>query len=100
MDVAMGTVGKRFLTPLIQNFPGVTPFTLLGAFQQLKFQYGTMQGDEVVRTPWAIHYRDAIDLMPVYDVEFAFPIDIDNPEVLVQAIWEVVKVTARYARFG
>ena len=100
IDVAVGTLGKSFLAPLIANVPGITPFTLLSTFQELKFQYGSLQGDEVVRTPWAIHYRDAVDLTPCYDTEFAFPIDIKNPEVLVKAIWAVVRITARYARCG
>ena len=100
MDIALGTVGKSVLTPLMANMPGVTPFTLMFGYQSVKFQYGTLQGQEVVRTPWAVHYRDAIDLMPCYDIEFAFPIDITDPVVAVKAVQEVVKITARYARLG
>ena len=84
----------------MDRFPGFTPFALGATFEGLKLQYGTLQGYEVVRTPWAIHYRDAIDAIPVYDVEFAFPIKIDNPELAVKAIHAVIDITKEYAKQG
>ena len=100
IDVVGGSLGKNILTPLINRFPGSTPLALGASFEALKLQYGTLQGYEVVRTPWAIHYRDAIDVMPVYDVEFAFPIDIENPELAVRAIHKVINITKQYAKQG
>ena len=69
-------------------------------FHEVKAQYGKYQADEVVRTPWAVHFRDAIGLMPVYDMEFAFPININNPIRAVMAIKKVVEITADWARNG
>lgn len=69
-------------------------------FQALKLQYGTLQEKEVVKTPWAVHYRDGIDLMPVTDMEFAFPIDINNPIKAVKAIHAVIDITKNYALKG
>ena len=100
IDVVGGSLGKHVLTPLIDRFPESTPFALMFSFEGLKMQYGTLQGYEVVRTPWAIHYRDAIDVMPVYDVEFAFPINITNPELAVKAIHAVITITRDYAKHG
>lgn len=68
-------------------------------FELLKLEYGT-QLTKVVRTPWAIHYRDGIDIMTVYDMEFAFPVDIKDPKVLVQAITELIKIVRKYAAEG
>ena len=100
MDVAKGGLGQALITPLVSNFPGASPFTLLFAFNEVKFQFGTLQGQEVVRTPWAVHYLDGIDLMPCYDMEFAFSIDIKNPITLVKAVQKVVTTTRNYAKFG
>ena len=72
------------------------PFAVGAGFQGVKFQY-SQHGDEIVRTPWAVHYRDAIDLMTANDLEFAFPINIDNPTRAVKAIREVVQITKKFA---
>ena len=68
-------------------------------FELLKMEYGT-QLKNVVRTPWAIHYRDGIDIMTVYDMEFAFPVNIKDPKVLVQAIRRLIKIVEKYAAEG
>ena len=74
--------------------------TLGLTYQELKFQYGTLQHDEIVKTPWAVHYRDSIDLMPVTDMEFAFPINLSKPTKAVEAIHAVVEITKEYAING
>jgi len=85
---------------MLSKVPSLTPYALNIGFQGVKFQYGTLQGDEIVQTPWAVHYRDALDLMPVHDMEFAFPIDINKPTLAVKAIRHVVNVTEHYAKHG
>lgn len=100
MDVAVQGSGGKILTPMFQNLPEITPYALKAGFHAVKLQYGTLMPDEVVRTPWAIHFRDAIDLMPVYDMEFAFPINIYNPIKAVMAIKKCVQITAEWARDG
>lgn len=100
IDVAQQTGGEYILSPLMKNVPGVTPISLLIGFQLVKLQYGTLQEEEVVRTPWAIHFRDGIDIMRVYDLEFAFPIDIDHPLKAVQAIRKVIDIVKDYAFNG
>ena len=99
IDVAQHSAGKYILSPLMQNLPGSTPISLMIGFELVKLQYGTFQTEEVVRTPWAVHYRDGIDIMTVYDLEFAFPIDIKHPVKAVKAIREVIDITEKYA-FG
>lgn len=100
MDVAVHSLGDSFVGPYIQQHPAFSVINLNLGFQAMKFQYGSLQGDEVVRTPWAVHYRDAIDLMPVYDMEFAFPIDINHPVLAIKAIYACVKVTRHYSLNG
>ena len=74
--------------------------TLGLTYQELKFQYGKLQCDEIVKTPWAVHYRDSIDVMPVTDMEFAFPINLSEPTKAVEAIHAVVEITKEYAING
>ena len=100
LDLAVHKGGQSILAPAIKQYPSLTPVGLGLGFQALRFQYGDLQGDEVVRTPWAVHYRDAIDEMPVTDMEFAFPINIEDPKRAVQAIQEVVNITKEYALKG
>lgn len=100
MDIATETLGKYALAPMTSILPSSTPISLLVGFELVKLQYGTFQTDEVVRTPWAIHYRDGVDLMRVYDLEFAFPINIKNPVKAVQAIRKVVDIVQKYAYEG
>ena len=66
-------------------------------FQTIKKQYGDLQPEQVVKQPWAVYYRDGIDLIPVYDMEFAFPLDISNPTALSNAVKTVVEITEEYA---
>ena len=100
IDVATHTSGRYILTPMMHNLPGTTPASLMVGFELVKLQYGTFQKDEVVRTPWAVHYRDAIDIMRVYDVEFAFPVDIKHPLVVVKAVRKVIDIVEDYAFNG
>ena len=85
---------------MMQNLPGTIPVSLMVGFQLVKLQYGATQKEEVVRTPWAIHYRDGIDLMTVYDVEFAFPVDITNPSNVHDAVRRVIDIVQDYAYNG
>ena len=100
LDLAVHSGGKNVLTPLQHQYPDLTPLMLGLGFQGLKFQYGKLQGKEVVKIPWAVHYRDGIDLMPCTDMEFAFPIDITDPRNAVKAIHAVVRITKSYAMKG
>ena len=99
-DVAVQFGGQSVLTPLMRDIPTATPIALMIGFQAVKMQYGTLQADKVVRTPWAIHYRDAIDIMRVYDIEFAFPTDIKHPVLAVKAVRKVIEITEKYAYEG
>ena len=99
MDVIVHKGGKAVFGAMQEKAPSLTPFAVGIGFQGVKLQYGK-QADEIVRTPWAVHYRDGIDLMPVYDIEFAFPIDIDKPIVAVKAIRAVLKITKDLASGG
>ena len=81
-------------------FNQLTPLSLSLAFKMLKVQYGWLQHENVVKMPWAIHYRDAIDLTYAYDIEFAFPIDISNPQILIDAVGVVVSLTNQCCTTG
>jgi hypothetical protein len=100
VDFAQHTGGEYFLAPMMKNLPDTTPLSVMIGYQLVKMQYGTFQQDEVVRTPWAIHYRDAIDKMTVYDIEFAFPTDINHPLTVVKAIRKVIDIVEKYAFEG
>ena len=102
MDAAVHAGGNFLLNKLelLKDHPLLTPFALSAWFEGLKFQYGTLQGDEIVRTPWAVHFRDGIDLTPAYNIEFAFSIDINNPTKAVKAIRVVLWTTTVYALCG
>ncbi len=100
LDVAGGVLGNQLLAPLYAAFPGMVPLGTTTGFNVVKKQYGEWQKDEVVRIPWAVHFRDAIDLISVYDLEFCFPIDIDDPTKAVQAVQAVIEITRRYAKRG
>ena len=99
LDVVTGgamTVAKA----VMQTLPEVVELLLFPlSLKMLEWQYGK-QEEEVVKTPWAIHYRDGIDLSYAYDIEFAFPLDINNPTALITAVDAVVKTTRRYATEG
>ena len=96
----MHTAGNYVLSPLLQYMPKLTPIILGFSFQAMQEQYGKLQKCEVVRAPWAIHFRDGIGLMPCYDMEFAFPINLQTPTKAVEAINWVVWVTIWYALSG
>ena len=66
----------------------------------LKIQYGWLQHENVVKVPWAVHYWDATDMGYAYDFEFAFPIDINNPQILIDAVGVVVSLTKQYSDTG
>ena len=99
LDVVTGgamTVAKA----VIQTLPEVVQLLLFPlSLKMLEWQYGK-QEEEVVKVPWAIHYRDGVDLSYAYDMEFAFPLDINNPTALINAVDVVVKTTRRYAIEG
>ena len=85
---------------MMKTLPGTTPLSLMIGFQIMKLQFGTFQKEEVVRTPWAVHYLDGIDEMTAYDVEFAFPTDINNPVTAVKAIRKVIDIVENHAFEG
>lgn len=91
------SMGKAIFDSMMTKF---TPLTLALAFKMLKIQYGKLQEAEIVKAPWAVHYRDAIDMNYAYDMEFAFPIDISDPWILNQAVKVVVDLTASYSKNG
>ena len=97
MDTLIGALGGTVIVPLLSKLPCITPLFLTMGFQTIKKQYGDLQPEQVVKQPWAVHYRDGIDLMPVYDMEFAFPLDISNPTALSKAVKTVVEITEEYA---
>ena len=99
MDVMVHAGGKVAFGEMQKRLPSAAPIAVGVGFQGVKFQY-EKQADEIVRTPWAVHYRDGIDLMPVYDMEFAFPIDIDEPKLAVKAMRAVMEITKKYAAAG
>ena len=85
---------------MMKVLPGSTPVSLMIGFELVKMQYGTAQKETVVRAPWAIHYRDGIDITRVYDVEFAFPINIKNPLKAVKALKKLADIVEKYAFEG
>lgn len=100
MDVVAGegiTLSKNIFGSMFNKF---TPVSLAMGFKMLKIQYGLFHSHEHVKAPWAVHYRDGIDLMYCYDMEFAFPIDIENPQVLIDAVQVVIDHTEKYALDG
>lgn len=61
------SIMKSIFGSLVNN---LTPVSLALAFKMLKIQYGILQSDNLVKIPWAIHYRDAIDMNYAYDMLF------------------------------
>ena len=100
IDIAQQAGGQYILAPMMKNFPNSVPLSLMTGYQLVKMQYGTFQQEEVVRTPWAIHYRDGLDIMKVYDMEFAFPINITNPLLVVKAVRKLIEIVEDYAFNG
>ena len=102
-DMILDVVTGEALTlakAVIQTLPAAVQLLLFPlALKVLEWQYGNQQ-EEVVKVPWAIHYRDGIDLSYAYDIEFGFPLDINNPTVLINAVDAVVTTTRRYAIDG
>ena len=59
----------------------------------MDFQYGICRHIETVEMPWALHYMDGVDLTACNDMEFAFPLNINDPQVMMDAVQVVVDIT-------
>ena len=89
----MGLQGR-----LMSKMPQTTPLMLTIAFQALKKRKDFYT--EVVQMPWGVFFRDGLDFCRAYDMEFDFPLDIDNPVIVLQAVKILKDLTRRYAQGG
>ena len=90
---AMGLQGR-----LMSKIPATTPLMLTIAFQSLRMKKNSYS--EVVQMPWGVFFRDGLDFCRAYDMEFDFPLNIDNPDKVIQAIKILKDLTRRYADGG
>ena len=85
---------------LMSVLPGVTPTMLTIAFKGLKTGHPEGYYEEIVAIPWAIFFRDGLDICYAYDMEFLFPVDINNPEIVITAVNILKELTKKYADGG
>ncbi|XP_065842913.1 L-gulono-1,4-lactone dehydrogenase-like [Oscarella lobularis] len=85
----------RAITDVLAAHPHCNPAFTWMSHQALKIKRSTI----VQELPHAIHYRKFINLAPVYDIEFAFPVD-DDYENVVNACMAVVRLVQARAANG
>ncbi len=90
---AMGLQGR-----LMSKMPMTTPLMLTIAFQALSKKKNSYS--EVVQMPWGVFFRDGLDFCRAYDMEFDFPLDIENPEKVILAVKILKDLTMQYAKGG
>ena len=66
----------------MSRIPPTTPAMLTVAYDT------QLQNKEPQRMliPWAVFFRDGLDFCYSYDMEFFFPMDIDKPDVVINAV--------------
>lgn len=89
----MGLQGR-----LMSKMPKTTPLMLTIAFQALKKKKDFYS--EVVHMPWGVFFRDGLDFCRAYDMEFDFPLDINTPDKVIQAVKILKDLTRKYADGG
>ena len=96
-QTALGVVGE----PVASHYPAFIPAMLAAGFQSIKKQN---EGTTIEPLLYAIHFRFGVNLVPVYDMEFAFPVTLDDGprgfKTLLDAVRIVVDLTQRHAQFG
>ena len=92
---------KDIGSPAIERYPLLIPVLGSKSLDIIKRD----QKDEIhEELPYAIHFRYGITLSPVYDMEFAFPLTIDDDQngfdTLLKAVKTVVEEVEQAARGG
>lgn len=97
-DTAQHVMLNAIGSPLIERYPQFVPVLGSVSLDLLKQNIPAQLDEEL---PYAIHYRYGISLAPVYDMEFAFPINLDDDEngfqLLIEAVQFVVKEAQKEA---
>ena len=94
LDVTQGMLAQLWpqLSTFLSQIPVVNPDVLKPLFPFIGFEIlklTTPSQALVQKLPYAIHYRDAVDISVVQDMEFALPVNDDY-----QSIKDAVKVVA------
>lgn len=66
-------------SPLIARYPFLTPAYLAAGFKAIKKENPPNE-PKLETLPYAVHFRYGLKFAPVYDMEFAFPITLDDTE--------------------
>ena len=101
-DTLSSMLAGEIGSPLIARYPFLVPAYLSAGFNVIK---GSNPADEpkLEQVPYAIHFLYGIKYTTAYDMEFAFPVDIDKPDgfdVLLKAVHIVVDAVADAAKPG
>ena len=95
--IALDTVGS--LT--FERYPQLIPVIGANSLDIIRRNQEEKIHEEL---PYAIHFRYGITLAPVYDMEFAFPLTIDDDQngfdTLLKAVKIVIEETERAAEGG
>lgn len=93
--IMLDTIGST----AIERYPQLIP--MVGA-QSLDIIKTGLEDEIHEELPHAIHFRFGITLAPVYDMEFAFPITLDDDkngfDILLKAVKLVVEETEKAAK--
>lgn len=101
-DTVQNMIAGELGSPLIARYPFLVPAYLSAGFNVIK---GANPADEpkLEQVPYAIHFLYGLKYTSAYDMEFAFPVDIDKPDgfdVLLKAIHIAVDAVADAAKPG
>ena len=95
--VMLDTISTRYL----EQYPQLIPVFGANSIAIIKGGHEEEVHEEI---PYAIHFRYGITLAPVYDMEFAFPLTLDDDQngfdTLLKAVKFVVEEAEKAARGG
>jgi len=75
-------------SPLMANYPQFVP--VVGGIS-LDLLKGNLSAQVHEELPYAVHFRYGVSIAPVYDMEFAFPLTLDDDEHGFDKLFEAVQ---------
>lgn len=100
-DTLQNMIAGELGSPLIARYPFLVPAYLSQGFKVIKGANPTEP--KLEQLPYAIHFLYGLKYTTAYDMEFAFPVDIDKPDgfdVLLKAVHIAVEAVADAAKPG
>ena len=102
VDTISSTFVGELGSPLISRYPFLVPAYMAFAHKTIKAT--NPPGKSLEQLPYAIYFHYGIDYSPAYDMEFAFPVNMNDPDhgfdKLFKALDVVVNEVADAARQG